>query len=126
MNTIDYSLKLNATVGVGLWVNLHVYSLTDRSYPLEFPHEPGTWTPEVRDGILKSPILPKDGYLELPQDAGLAVPLEWAKIEKFGRKYFEMTESDLKKKVIKEKGLISAMKLKRAKSKGQRERSYES
>ncbi|MFQ5977774.1 MAG: enolase C-terminal domain-like protein [Candidatus Heimdallarchaeota archaeon] len=109
------------TNGLGLWVNMHVYSLTDRSYPLEFPHEPGTWTPEVRDGMMKAPILPKDGYLELPQEPGLAAPLDWTKIEKFGRKFFEMTESDLKKKVIKEKGLLTAMKLKRAKNKAEKQ-----
>jgi L-alanine-DL-glutamate epimerase-like enolase superfamily enzyme len=112
------------TNGFGLVVNMHVYSLTDREYPLEYPHEPGTWTPEVRDGMMKAPITPKMGYLELPQEAGLGAPLDWEKIEQHGRKYFQMTEGDLKKKVIKEKGLIAAMKLKRAKSKG--EKSWES
>ena len=105
------------TNGVGLWINLHTSALTDREYPLEFPHEPGSWTPEFRDGILTSPIIPKEGYLELPQEAGLAASIDWKKVDKFGRKFFSMTESDLRKKVMKEKGIITSLKLKRRKDK---------
>jgi L-alanine-DL-glutamate epimerase-like enolase superfamily enzyme len=105
------------TNGVGLWINLHTSALTDREFPLEFPFEPGSWTPEFRDGILKSPILPEEGYLELPQEAGLAISIDWKKVEKFGRKFFSMTESDLRKKVMKEKGMLTALKLKRRKDK---------
>jgi len=103
------------TNGVGLWINLHTSALTDRDYPLEFPYEPGSWTPEFRDGILESPIIPKEGYLELPQEAGLAASIDWKKVEKFGRKFFSMTESELRKKVMKEKGIIASLKLKRRK-----------
>ncbi|MFX1506691.1 MAG: mandelate racemase/muconate lactonizing enzyme family protein [Promethearchaeota archaeon] len=105
------------TNGVGLWINLHTSALTDREYPLEFSHEPGSWTPEYRDGILTSPITPEEGYLELPQEAGLAVSIDWKKVDKFGRKFFSMTESDLRKKVMKEKGIITSLKLKRRKDK---------
>ena len=103
------------TNGVGLWINLHTSALTDRDFPLEFPHEPGSWTPEFRDGILESPIIPKEGFLELPQEPGLTTPIDWKKVEKFGRKFFSMTESDLRKKVMKEKGIITSLKLKRRK-----------
>ncbi len=105
------------TNGIGLWTNLHTAALLDRKYPLEFPHEPGSWTPEFRDGILESPIIPKEGHLELPQEPGLAVPINWKKVEKVGRKFFSMTESDLRKKVMKEKGMLTAIKLKRRKDK---------
>ncbi len=109
------------TNGIGLWTNLHTNSLTELEYPLEFPHEPGSWTPEFRDGILKSPIIPEEGHLKLPQESGLAIPIDWDKVEKFGRKYFSMTEGDLRKQVIKEKGMITAIKLKRRKDKAVRE-----
>ena len=109
------------TNGVGLWINMHMSALTDRSSPLEFPHEPGSWTPEYRDGILKSPIQPSEGYLELPQEPGLGIPIDWDKVEKHGRKFFSMTEGELKKKVMKEKGVITAIKLKRRKDKEQKE-----
>lgn len=105
------------TNGVGLWTNLHTAALADRKYPLEFPNEPDSWTPEYRDGILKNPIIPKDRYLELPQEPGLGIPIDWEKVKKFGTKFFSMTEGELKKKVMKEKGIITALKLKRRKDK---------
>lgn len=105
------------TNGVGLWINLHTSALTDREYPLEYPHEPGSWTPEYRDGILTSPIKPTEGFLELPDEPGLAIPIDWDKVEKFGTKFFSMDEGDLRKKVVKEKGMLTALKLKRRKDK---------
>ncbi len=106
------------TNGVGLWINLHTSALTDRKFPLEYPYEPGSWTPEYRDGILKSPIIPNDeGYIELPEESGLGIPIDWDRVKNFGRKFFSMTEGDLRKKIMKEKGIISALKLKRRKDK---------
>ncbi|MHA1448875.1 MAG: enolase C-terminal domain-like protein [Candidatus Hodarchaeales archaeon] len=35
------------TNGIGLLANMHMFSLTTREHPLEFPHEAGSWTPEV-------------------------------------------------------------------------------
>jgi D-galactarolactone cycloisomerase len=79
--------------GVGMWVNMHVYSLTDRSVPFEYPHEPGSWTPEKRDAMLKEPIVPKDGFLELPQEAGLGTPIDWERVKTFGTKFYSSTKS---------------------------------
>ncbi len=105
------------TNGVGLWINMHTYALTDRKYPLEFPHEPGSWTPGVRDGILKVPIVPKDGYLKLPQEAGLGLSVDWNKVEQFGKLYFSMTEEELAVKVVEEKGLEIAFAIKERRDK---------
>ncbi|MFX0014391.1 MAG: mandelate racemase/muconate lactonizing enzyme family protein [Promethearchaeota archaeon] len=106
------------TNGVGLWTNLHTAALTNREFPLEYPYEPGSWTPEYRDGILKSTIVPdKEGCIELPEEPGLGLKIDWSKVENFGRKFFSMTEGELRKKVMKEKGIISALKLKRRKDK---------
>ncbi|UCE11443.1 MAG: mandelate racemase/muconate lactonizing enzyme family protein [Candidatus Thorarchaeota archaeon] len=105
------------TNGVGLWTNMHVAAVADRNLPLEYPHEPGSWTPEFRDGILRSPIVPKDGFLELPDDPGLGIPIDWDRVKQFGTKFFSMTEGDLRKKVMKEKGIVTALKLKRRKDK---------
>ncbi len=108
------------TNGVGLLTNLHTAALGDRKFPLEFPYEPDSWIPQYRDGILIEPIFPKDGYLELPQEPGLGIPIDWDKVKKFGTKFFSMTEGDLRKKVMKEKGVITALKLKRRKDKEQK------
>ncbi|MFW9806609.1 MAG: mandelate racemase/muconate lactonizing enzyme family protein [Candidatus Thorarchaeota archaeon] len=105
------------TNGLGLLINMHVHALTDGEQPLEYPHEPGSWTPEIRDGILASPIIPSDGYLELPRGPGLGLPIDWEKVMRFGRKFFSMSEGDLSKKVLKEKGMVTALKLKRRKDK---------
>ncbi|MFX0207727.1 MAG: mandelate racemase/muconate lactonizing enzyme family protein [Candidatus Hodarchaeota archaeon] len=103
------------TNGIGFWVNMHTYALTDRNHPLEYPHEPGSWIPKYRDGVLASPIVPKDGYLELPQESGLALPIDWNKVKKHGKKFFSMTEGGLRRKVIREKGLFTALRLKKRK-----------
>ncbi|MFW9770068.1 MAG: enolase C-terminal domain-like protein, partial [Candidatus Thorarchaeota archaeon] len=105
------------TNGLGLMTNMHVHALTGGEQPLEYPHEPGSWTPEFRDGILVSPIIPSDGYLDLPQGPGLGLPIDWEKVRRFGRKFFSMSEGDLSKKVLKEKGMVTALKLKRRKDK---------
>ena len=89
----------------------------NRKYPLEFPHEPGSWTPEIRDGILKAPILPKDGYLKLPQEPGLGLSIDWKKVEQFGKQYFSMTEEELAVKVVEEKGLEIAFAIKERRDK---------
>ncbi|MBN2155013.1 MAG: mandelate racemase/muconate lactonizing enzyme family protein [Candidatus Lokiarchaeota archaeon] len=103
------------TNGVGQWINMHLFALSDYTHPLEFPYEPGSWEPRYRDGILTEPIMPNDGFLELPDGPGLAIPIDWEKVKKFGRKFFSMTEGDLTKKVIKEKGIFTALKLKKRK-----------
>ena len=105
------------TNGLGLWINMHVSATTDRELPLEFPHEPGSWTPEFRDGILDAPITPKDGFLELPQEPGLGLMINWERVKKFGTKFFSMTEGDLRSQVMKEKGIRTALQLKRRKDK---------
>jgi L-alanine-DL-glutamate epimerase-like enolase superfamily enzyme len=105
------------TNGLGLWINMHISALTDREYPLEYPHEPGSWEPEFRDGLLKEPIIPEEGFIELPQEPGLALDIDWDRVKKFGRKFFSMDEADLRKKVMQEKGTLTALKLKRRKDK---------
>jgi len=77
--------------GVGLLTNMHLFSLTDRTIPFEYPHEPGSWTPEARDGILKEPIIPKDGLIELPQEAGMGISIDWDRVKKFGTKIYSST-----------------------------------
>ncbi|MFX1415583.1 MAG: mandelate racemase/muconate lactonizing enzyme family protein [Promethearchaeota archaeon] len=109
------------TNGVGLWANLHVSTLTNREYPLEYPHEPGSWTPEFRDGILECPIVPEDGFIEPPQEPGLGLSIDWERVKKFGTKFFSMTEGDLRKQVMKEKGVVAALRLKRRKDKEAKE-----
>ncbi|MHA1135659.1 MAG: mandelate racemase/muconate lactonizing enzyme family protein [Candidatus Thorarchaeota archaeon] len=74
--------------GVGFWANMHVYAITDYSIPFEYPHEPGSWTPESWSGLMKETIVPIDGHLELPQEAGLATPLDWNRVKKFGTKIY--------------------------------------
>ena len=100
------------TNGFGLWTNMHTYALTDYSHPFEFPYELGSWEPQIRDAIFKQPILPKDGYLQLPSEPGLAAPIDWEKVQKYGTKFCEITEGDVAKKFIKDKGIWEALKIK--------------
>lgn len=59
--------------------------------PFEYPHEPGSWTPEARDGILKEPIIPKNGFLELPQEPGLRTIIDLENVKKLGTKFNSTT-----------------------------------
>jgi D-galactarolactone cycloisomerase len=102
------------TNGLGFIINLHVYAAGPRDHPLEYPYEPPGWVPEARDGILAEPIrVASDGTIALPDKPGLGIELDEDKLARHGKKYFELTSRGLAIKTIREKGLLSALRLSR-------------
>jgi len=102
------------TNGLGFLVNLHVYAAGPRDYPIEYPYEPPGWVPEARDGLLIEPIrVAPDGTVAVPDAPGLGIQLDEDKLERYGEKYFEITSRGIAVKTIREKGLLTALRLAR-------------
>jgi len=104
------------TNGIGFYVNWNMV-LADRGnkLPLEYPFEPPSWIPEFRDGII-DPIIPdKNAYLAPFRTPGLGFAVNKKLLRKYGTRFFKLTETGLKIKVIREKGLKTALELKKRK-----------
>jgi L-alanine-DL-glutamate epimerase-like enolase superfamily enzyme len=102
------------TNGLGFLINLHVYAAGPGRYPIEYPYEPPGWVPEVRDGILAEPIcVASDGTVAVPDAPGLGIELDEEKLARYGEKYFEITSRGIAMKTIREKGLLTALRLAR-------------
>lgn len=72
------------TNGIGLAANLHMAASAKNCEWIEFPYEPPGWTIEVRDGILKEPlIIDKEGFVHLPQKPGLGIEIDEEILQKY-------------------------------------------
>jgi hypothetical protein len=92
-------------------------ALADRNFtmPLEYPLEEPSWTPEFREGII-DPILPDpNGLLQPFTRPGLGFEIDEKRLKKYGKRFFKLSETGLKIKVIREKGLKQALKIKKKK-----------
>ncbi len=70
--------------GLAIAATLQLIGAVPNCSWLEFPYAPPCWTPEVRDAILKEPILiNKHGYVEIPKKPGLGVEIDWETIEEY-------------------------------------------
>jgi L-alanine-DL-glutamate epimerase-like enolase superfamily enzyme len=104
------------TNGLGLLINLHVYAAGERHHPLEYPIEPPGWTPEARDALLTEPIrADENGTIAVPDQPGLGIEIDEAKLKRYGEKFFDMSTRGLAIKTVREKGLFTALKLARKK-----------
>lgn len=61
-------------LGPGVAAGLQMACAMDECPRLEFPWDPW-WTPEDRDSIMREPLRPVDGHLELPDRPGLGIRL---------------------------------------------------
>jgi len=104
------------TNGIGFYINWHMM-LADRGnpFPLEYPLEEPSWVPEFREGIIE-PIVPDfKAMLQPPRAPGLGFEIQKNLLRKYGKRFFKMTETRLKIKVIREKGIKAALELKKRK-----------
>lgn len=104
------------TNGIGFYVNWNlVLADRDNSLPLEYPFEPPSWIPEFREGII-DPVIPDNrAYLKPFTGPGLGFKINEKMLKKYGKRFFRLTETGLKMKVIREKGLKTALELKKRK-----------
>ena len=100
------------TNGIGFYVNWNMVLADEgNQLPLEYPLEEPSWVPEFRDGII-DPILPdKDGMLQPFTRPGLGFEVNRRWLRKYGKRFFKLTETGLRLKVIRDKGLRTALEL---------------
>ncbi len=100
------------TNGIGFYVNWNLVLADNKNtLPLEYPFEPPSWVPEFREGII-DPILPDRNAMLAPFTApGLGFTVNKKLLRKYGTRFFKLTETGLKIKVIREKGLKAALEL---------------
>lgn len=104
------------TNGIGFYINWNLL-LADKgnSLPLEYPIEEPSWVPEQREGII-SPILPDSNAMLTPfKKPGLGFEINHKLLKKYGRRFFRLTEMGQKLHVIRQKGLKTALELKKRK-----------
>jgi L-alanine-DL-glutamate epimerase-like enolase superfamily enzyme len=106
------------TNGIGFYVNWNmVLADRDNALPLEYPLEEPSWIPELREGII-DPIIPdSEGRLAPFTRPGLGFEIDERRLRKYGKRFFKLSETGLKIKVIREKGLKAALDLKKRKEK---------
>jgi len=104
------------TNGIGFYVNWNmVLADPENMLPLEYPLEEPSWIPEFREGII-APILPdKNAFLQPFRKPGLGFDIDERLLKKYGKRFFRLSETGLKIKVIREKGLKAALDLKKRK-----------
>ncbi|NLH48303.1 MAG: mandelate racemase/muconate lactonizing enzyme family protein [Myxococcales bacterium] len=103
------------TNGIGLLINLHAFAAWENRDYLEYPFEPPGWVPEFRDGIIPPVTVNADGTIDVPQEPGLGIHIDEARLRRFGRRFHVVTPLRLAVKTIREKGLKTALDLKKKK-----------
>jgi len=103
------------TNGIGLIINLHAFAAWENRHYIEYPYEPPSWVPERRDGIIPTIEVNSDGTIDVPQEPGLGIKIDERMLRKYGKRFSVVTPLRLAVKTIREKGLKTALELKRKK-----------
>ncbi len=107
------------TNGIGFYINWQLCLVDDTfTLPLEYPLEEPSWIPKYREGII-DPILPdSEAKLSPPTGPGLGFEINPSLLRRYGKRFFKLTETRMKLKVIRQKGIKTALELKKRKEKG--------
>ncbi|MBM4371895.1 MAG: mandelate racemase/muconate lactonizing enzyme family protein [Deltaproteobacteria bacterium] len=103
------------TNGIGLLTNLHAFAAWEKRTFLEYPLEPPGWTPEKRDGLIPPIQVGPDGAIAVPQEPGLGIQLQKGWLRIYGRRFFVATPLRVAVRVIREKGVRTALELRKKK-----------
>ncbi len=104
------------TNGIGFYINWNMV-LADKAnrLPLEYPLEEPSWVPQFREGIIE-PIVPDANAMLHPfRRPGLGFEIDRGLLRKYGKRFYRITRRSLAFKVIREKGLKTALALKKRK-----------
>lgn len=106
------------TNGIGFYINWNMVLADEKNtLPLEYPLEEPSWVPEFREGIIE-PIVPDENARLHPfTKPGLGFEIDKGLLRKYGKRFFKLSETRLKIKVIREKGLKAALDIKKRKEK---------
>ena len=104
------------TNGIGFYMGWNLVLADDRNkLPLEYPLEEPSWVPEFREGII-APVIPDSNAMLQPfTKPGLGFEIDERLLRKYGKRFFKLTETRQKWKVIRQKGLKTALELKKRK-----------
>jgi hypothetical protein len=84
-------------------------------YPVSVPLREPSWVPEFREGIIAPTIPDRDVMLQPLTAPGLGFAIAERLLRKYGTRFYRVTETHLKFKVIREKALKEALALKKRK-----------
>ncbi len=101
------------TNGLGSMVNLHAFAAWGGGGYLEYPYEPPGVEPVSWAGVMPPLELNADGTLNVPQQPGLGIELDERLLSKYGKRFYVATPLRVAVKTIREKGLKTALQLKK-------------
>jgi D-galactarolactone cycloisomerase len=104
------------TNGIGFYINWNLLLADkDNTLPLEYPLEEPSWIPEYREGIIEPVIPDQNGRIEPFREPGLGFKIDQKSLRKYGKRFFRLTETGLKIRVVREKGLKTALEISKKK-----------
>jgi L-alanine-DL-glutamate epimerase-like enolase superfamily enzyme len=101
--------------GFNMVVNLHAFAAWEQRKLLEYPYEPPGFVPNAREGIMPSIPVKPDGTVAVPQAPGLGLEIDDKLLRRHGKRFHVATPLKVAVRAVREKGLRSAMLLKKAK-----------
>jgi len=101
--------------GFNMVVNLHAFAAWEHGGNLEYPYEPPGFVPVAREGIMPPLLANPDGTLDVPQSPGLGLQVDDRLLRRYGKRFHVSTPTRVALHTIREKGLKSALALKKAK-----------
>lgn len=99
------------TNGIGFAVNLHLHAASRSSTYLEYPYNPPSWIPEVRDGLLKTPWVHTGGTMSLPTLPGLGFEIDGRALRRYGRHFYRADTLRVAVRAVLDKGLGTAREI---------------
>jgi L-alanine-DL-glutamate epimerase-like enolase superfamily enzyme len=101
--------------GFHMVVNLHAFAAWEQGGHLEYPYEPPGFVPTAREGIMPPITVNADGTIDVPQSPGLGLQVDERLLRRYGKRFHVSTPTRVALHTIREKGLKSALALKKAK-----------
>jgi D-galactarolactone cycloisomerase len=101
--------------GFNMVVNLHAFAAWERRKLIEYPFEPPGFVPQAREGIMPPIGVNADGTVDVPQAPGLGLQIDDKLLRRHGKRFHVSTPLRVAVRTVREKGLKSALALKKAK-----------
>jgi L-alanine-DL-glutamate epimerase-like enolase superfamily enzyme len=107
------------TNGIGFLINLQLFAIHPQREKefLEFPYDPPGWVPEVRDGVLASPVLARGGKVSLPKTPGLGVEIDEKSLKRWGTCFYRGTLMRVFLQSVRDRGVRQTLELYRLREK---------
>jgi len=102
--------------GFHMVVNLHAFAAWEQGGHPEYPSEQPGFVPAAREGIMPPITVNADGTIDVPQSPGLGLQVDERLLRRYGKRFHVSTPARVALHTIREKGLKSALALKKAKA----------